>query len=71
MQDKGSGAEVARYLGVDYSAIKLVSGSQPTRRGRQVKAKGKVKRAKMLSKAGADVTGGRMAGPATSVAFGA
>ena len=71
MQDKGSGAAVARYLGVDYSAMRAVSGSQPTRRARQVKAKKKTKRAKQLKKAGADVTGVWMAGPATSVAFGA
>ena len=71
LEDKGSGADVARYLGVDYSAIKLVSGSQETRRGRQVKAKSKVRRAKMLKKAGADMTGVWMAGPSTSVAFGA
>ena len=71
LEDKGSGAAVTRYLGIDYSAITQVSRNRPTRKARLVKAKRKMRRARMLTKAGADVTKVWLAGSANSVAFGA
>ena len=71
LKRKGTGASVARYLGIDYSAVTQVSGCRPTRKKRFVSAKRKRHRAKRLKKAGADVNGVWMAGPATSVSYGA
>ena len=68
---KGTGAVVARVLGVDCSSITHVSGNGPTRKARQVKVRKVKPRVQALRKAGAPVSGVWLAGPAKSLEFGA
>ena len=68
---KGEGAEVSKYMGVDYSAAVQVSGFRPARGKRWKAVKGKVKRARQLRRAGVDVGGIWAAGPGASMGYGA
>ena len=70
LQGIGAGAEISRYLGVDYSASVAVSGLRLTRRKRWVKAKGKVKKARQLRKAAGEVGVAWAAGPGAAVRWG-
>ena len=69
--EKGEGADITRYMGVDYSAVTSVSGMKPTRKKRWVKAKEKVKRVRQLRKPGCEVGHIWASGPGASIGFGA